>query len=126
VLAKWMAPVYETAGLEPPELERNLMQSRLGGYDIVGLDWLALEVKRQEQAAVGTWWRQTVRQASEGQVPFLMWRQNRRPWRFRVRVRTAHGAGDLWAHHFVDADLGLEEAEQWFQMELWWRLQREG
>lgn len=72
----------ETLGItlgEVPKLQRNLLQTREGGYDLVGLDWLALEVKRQE--AVGTggirkghlrqWWAQTVA-SSMGSAPLDM------------------------------------------------------
>ena len=34
--------------LEVPLLQRNTIQSDRGGYDIVGLDWLAPEVKVPE------------------------------------------------------------------------------
>ena len=47
--------VYESLGLEPPLLERNLMQSHKGGCDLAGLDWLALEVKYQEQQQMTSW-----------------------------------------------------------------------
>jgi len=62
------------------ELRRNLAQTREGGYDIVGLEWLAMEVKRQETLDVENWWKQTLRQAGEGQHPVLLYRQNRKAW----------------------------------------------
>lgn len=54
---------YMEKGLDVPSLERNLMQSRAGGFDIVGLEWMALEVKRQEVLNVNLWWKQTCAQA---------------------------------------------------------------
>lgn len=72
-------------------LERNLTQTRGGGYDIVGLPWLALEVKRQESGSSSQWWRQTIRQAKPGQVPVLMWRGNRQPWRYRTALPVVTG-----------------------------------
>jgi hypothetical protein len=61
-------------------LKRNLMQSMEGGYDIVGLDWLALEVKRQETLDIENWWKQTLRQAGDTRIPVLLYRQNRKQW----------------------------------------------
>lgn len=64
---------------------RNLEQVRGGGFDIVGLSWLALEIKRQENLALNAWWEQCERQA-EGRVPVLAYRQNNRPWRVRMPI----------------------------------------
>lgn len=84
-VAKLLQPVvnevYVAAGFAPPLFKRNLMQSREGGYDIVGLDWLALEVKRQETLNVNTWWKQTIEQAGEKQTPVLIYRKNHGKWR---------------------------------------------
>lgn len=62
------------------KLERNLEQTRKGGHDLLGIPGLAIEVKRCEQLAINQWWRQAVRQASEGLIPCLAYRQNRKPW----------------------------------------------
>lgn len=74
--------VFAEVGREPPKLERNLMQSREGGHDLVGLEWLALEVKRHETLSVGSWWEQTKKQAGTSKVPVLFYRQNgQRSWK---------------------------------------------
>lgn len=73
--------VYREFEMEPPALERNLMQSMKGGYDVVGLDWMALEIKHQETLKVGDWWNQAVRQAGESRIPVLMYKSNRVKWR---------------------------------------------
>jgi hypothetical protein len=65
-----------------PCLQRNTIQAHKGGYDIVGLDWIALEVKHQEKLAIGDWWEQTTRQAQGGKEPVLFYKQNN--VRFRV------------------------------------------
>lgn len=65
--------------------KRNLEQVRGGGYDITGLSWLALEIKRQENMSLNIWWEQCERQA-EGRVPVLAYRQNNRPWRIRMPI----------------------------------------
>lgn len=64
-------------------MRRNLEQTQCGGFDIVGLPWLALEVKRQETLHLGQWWQQCLAQAG-GRVPVLAYRQNRMPWRVRM------------------------------------------
>jgi len=118
LIAGWL---LEVAPDQCPELKRNLMQSREGGHDLVGLDWLAIEVKRQEALAVGSWWKQTVRQAGADKVPFLMWRQNRTPWRFRVRLSALHGLTPTCGQSVVVCDLDQEAAKLWLQHEFYWR-----
>ena len=73
--------VFEERGLEPPVMFRNQNQSFQGGYDIDGIDWLALEVKRQEQLNINGWWKQTLSQANPEQVPVLIYKQNHKPWK---------------------------------------------
>lgn len=74
-----------------PSLERNLMQSHKGGHDIVGLDWLAIEVKHQERFLVSPWWAQTKRQAADSEIrtgvkadPVLCYRKNNVLWKVRL------------------------------------------
>ena len=67
-------------------LKRNLMQSAEGGYDLIGLSFLALEVKRQEILSLPAWWRQTTKQAACGQSPVLWFKQSRKPWRVILPV----------------------------------------
>ena len=76
-----MDKVYLEFGMVPPEMKRNLEQTRGGGYDLVGIDWLALEVKRCETLQINKWWTQTLRQSNVNQLPVLIYRQNRKPWR---------------------------------------------
>ena len=66
------------------ELKRNLEQVRVGGYDVVGLPWMALEIKRCETLNIKAWWEQCLRQCKKGQVPILAYRQNNKPWRVRL------------------------------------------
>ena len=69
---------YRERGLPAPEISRGKH-----GRDLIGLPWLAPEVKRHEAAgaaSIDDWWDQARRQARGGQVPVLIWRQNRRPW----------------------------------------------
>ena len=79
--------VYQSHGVPAPALERNLMQSMKGGYDIVGLEWFALEVKRHEKVSNSStlqWWMQCKRQAAEGQDPVLFYRPNNINWRIMM------------------------------------------
>lgn len=76
--------VFGDRGLEIPKMFRNQNQSALGGYDIDGIDWLALEVKRQENLSINSWWKQAVRQASMEQVPVLIYKQNHKKWKVQM------------------------------------------
>lgn len=117
--------VYGEHGIEAPMLERNLMQSHKGGHDIVGLDWLALEVKHHETLAVEQWWEQTKAQAEKagkaaGRMvePVLLYKQNRTKWRVRLfgvlkagrnevrcPVEVSEEAFLVWFHHSLDHEL---------------------
>lgn len=70
--------IYDLLGIK---VERNLDQWRSGGYDLVGLDKVALEVKRAKKPLLNAWWKQTVAQANEaGLVPCLWYRLDRQQW----------------------------------------------
>lgn len=123
VIEGWALPITEALGLPPVSLERNLQQSRAGGYDVIGLDWLALEVKRHENLQVSTWWKQTLRQAGDTQVPFLMYRPSRTPWKFRVRLTTAHYGPEVSTSlNGLTVDMDADNCCTWFQYELYARL----
>ena len=104
--------VYEKNGLEVPSLERNLMQANKGGHDIVGLEWLALEVKHQETLHITQWWEQAVRQAGENRIPVLLFKQSRSQW--RVMLPSVLDAGDWFIN--VTAEIRLEDFLKWFKM----------
>ena len=78
--------VYNELGIEPPVLKRNTLQSFAGGYDIIGIDWLALEVKFQERLQIDKWWQQTIQQTAQGQFPVLFFRQARKKWRVIIGI----------------------------------------
>lgn len=60
---------------------RNQNQSAVGGCDI-DVFGLSIEVKRQETLCLKSWWSQAVISAARTQqLPVLIWRQNRQPWR---------------------------------------------
>lgn len=63
------------------EIKRNLNQTREGGYDLVGLEGFAIEVKRAEKLLIKKWWEQAVNQSEPGKtLPVLIYRQSRQPW----------------------------------------------
>ena len=111
LIMRWLAPVYVELGHTPPVLKRNVEQVRGGGFDLVGIDWLALEVKRQETLNLTSWWNQTLRQAGSHQLPVLMYRANRQPWRFRMKLRCLVGdPNGTWDYELAVADLMDTEA----------------
>lgn len=78
---------YRAAGVEEamiPRVVRNLLQSRQGGYDVSGVEWAAIEIKRQETLNVAKWWEQTKKSAGPNQEPILIYRQNGRKWRIMM------------------------------------------
>ena len=65
------------------EFKRNLMQTAEGGYDVLGLDDYAIEVKFQERLCLEKWWKQTVEQAN-GKKPVLIFRKRREERRVAI------------------------------------------
>lgn len=64
---------------------RQRYQKKL--YDIFGLPWIALEIKRVEnQSGINGWWKQVKEATKPGQIPVLMYRQNNAPWKIRTRL----------------------------------------
>lgn len=110
--------IYEAHGLEPPTLQRNTLQSDFGGFDITGLEWLALEVKRQEQLNVAAWWEQTCRQARNCE-PVLFYRRNNGAWTV-VMYGYLFAALPITAVVRVDVDTFL----RWFRARLSYELER--
>lgn len=95
--------VYAMAGREPPELARNLMQSRNGGFDVAGMEWMALEIKHHETLNVPQWWDQTKHQAGQSRIPILMYKKNN--VKFRVVMFGYLPAGDKRVRCPVDITL---------------------
>lgn len=66
-------------------LSRNLAQTREGGADCIDLPGWAIEVKGCERF-LSAWFDQAKRQAGDDQMPVVMWRQSRKPWRVFVEL----------------------------------------
>jgi|TARA_Y100000310_G_scaffold64720_1_gene60227 Holliday junction resolvase len=71
------------------EYKRNLMQTQDGGYDVLGLEGYAIEVKFQEKLQIEKWWEQTVDQAN-GKIPVLFFRRSREDWRVVLPLEPPH------------------------------------
>lgn len=99
-----------------PQLFRNQNQSFEGGYDIDGLPWLALEIKRCETLQLNKWWEQTVRQTGEGQTGVLMYRQSRKPWRIQMMGSLMYN--DELEECSARVDISLEDFLTWFKCRL--------
>ena len=103
----------------PVKLERNLLQANDGGQDIIGFDWLSVEVKRQEVLHVDKWWQQTLEQCGEGQIPVLFYRMTRRPWRVVMRAELKVIDGERLV---APVEISLDTFLEWFELELYSRL----
>lgn len=65
-----------------PLVQRNQNQSAVGGSDLTNPFSMCIEVKRQEQLSINTWWKQCLTASHEfGGVPILVFKQNREKWR---------------------------------------------
>ncbi len=81
----------------PPLLQRNTLQAHRGGQDVVGLAWIAPEVKHHAKVSrvmVDAWWRQCVGQARDKQTPVLFYRGDNEPWRVRMPGKCLIGDKD--------------------------------
>lgn len=122
LIMKWSAEVVDTLrdygyDVEDVKVERNLNQTRVGSggsYDLVGIEWLALEVKRQETLNVNAWWAQTVKQCGEDQEPLLMYRQNNQKWKFMTKI--------VYQGVPITVTMDEEQAARWFKTNKWTRL----
>lgn len=83
--AEWLYKEFNLS-IKP---ERNLEQTRDGGHDLNGFQPLCVEVKRCETLAKRDWWLQvTSAVTKEYSVPIVMYRQNRKKWKFLISARS--------------------------------------
>lgn len=52
---------------------RNHSQAAIGGYDVTGLEPLAIEIKDHKKLNINTWWKQTIKQAPGDLIPVLIY-----------------------------------------------------
>ena len=70
------------------EITRNLVQSREGGADLLGVPGWAIECKRAADKSLNKWWLQACQQADRaGMKPALIYRIDRCDWRVIVAMR---------------------------------------
>lgn len=93
--------------------QRNQNQSAVGGNDLCNTFDLSIEVKRQEQLSVNTWWRQCTAAATKaGETPVLIYRQNRKPWRVVTYVWLPLPDG---GHATARAEIDIDTFKVWFE-----------
>lgn len=93
-------------------IQRNQNQTAVGGCDLSNCYGLAVEVKRQEALSVGTWWKQCVTSAARNnEMPVLMYRQNRKAWRFRTWAWIPLADGK---HVRAEVEFDLDTFKVWF------------
>jgi len=70
------------------KMTRNLDQTRDGGYDILGLDEFAIEIKHYAKGCHHRkeWWDQVCTAASDHQIPVLIYKYNYQPERVVVPI----------------------------------------
>jgi len=63
-------------------VQRNQNQSAVGGNDLINTYGFGIEVKRQEILNINTWWEQCTTSAKKNsEIPVLLYRQTRKPWK---------------------------------------------
>jgi len=99
-------------------VQRNQNQTAIGGCDLTNVFGMAVEVKRQEQLAIPAWWRQTVAAAERNnELPVLIFRQNRKPWRVRTYAWLALPGAETgsWSRQqMIVAEFDEDSFRQWF------------
>lgn len=107
-----------------PVMSRNLVQTQNGGHDLVGIDWIAVEVKfYKETQQLDQWWAQAVRQGERVNAePVLIWKNNGRKWRVRMYGRLTIEPGRRLK---TPVDISYEAFALWFEKRLEVELRKE-
>jgi hypothetical protein len=115
--------VYAKHGRDAPVLQRNQLQSHLGGEDISGIRWCSIEIKHQEALSVEAWWAQCVKQCKGIREPILLYKQNNIKWRVRIWAAiVVHGSTDTQWHVI---EMGANEFLIYFEARLTIEVQKE-
>lgn len=119
-VAKLLNPILERVchshGIPAWKLARNLTQTQSGGFDLDGLDWIAIEIK-WHQVVTGKltgWWNQAVRQAGDSRVPVLIYKANGTKWRVRLWTLITIDA-DTKRRLRVCSDITFDDFLTWFE-----------
>lgn len=126
--------VMKEMGCEKPTMQsvqRNQNQSAVGGADLTGTLGVSIEVKRQEQLSVNTWWAQCTKAAEQnGGTPVLLYRQNGKKWKCVLLVDLPlptyqDGAGWI-SISGVRAEVDYDTFKEWFKMHVKRYIERGG
>lgn len=98
-------------------IQRNQNQSAVGGNDLNNTFGLSIEVKRQEQLAINTWWNQCEVAANRNnELPLLIFKQNNKPWRFITYGFLHTPAKDgAWSSVRARVEFNQDTFELWFK-----------
>ena len=102
------------------KIHRNPDQARNGGYDILGLEPFAIEVKRAARPLLKKWWMQAVAQADAADgphIPVLIYRIDRGEWRVLIPLLDV-GSFDLKYIPEISLDLFYLVARQQLELDL--------
>lgn len=93
-------------------VQRNQNQTAVGGNDLTNCLGLSIEVKRQEELSINTWWKQCVSAARRNnELPVLIWKQSRKPWRVMTYGQAyLPGGGTVQ----VTMQISVEDFKVWF------------
>lgn len=99
-------------------VQRNQNQTAVGGCDLTNVFGMSVEVKRQETLSIPAWWRQCVAAAERNnELPVLIYRQNRKPWRVRTYAWLALPGGEPGQYdrqQMIVAEFDEASFKQWF------------
>lgn len=99
-------------------IQRNQNQSAVGGNDLTHTFDISIEVKRQEQLAINTWWNQCEVAANRNnELPLLIFKQNNKPWRF-ITYGFLHAPGKdpgSWTSVRARVEFSQDTFELWFK-----------
>ena len=100
--------------------QRNQNQSAVGGSDLSNPLYLEIEVKRQEDLSVNSWWKQCITSAERtGGIPILIFRQNRKKWRVCMQAELPlfpECSKKYLAMPRVRVEVELDTFKEWFKM----------
>ena len=112
--------VMEAGGYALPDkpiIQRNQNQSAVGGSDLSNTFGLCIEVKRQEQLSVNTWWNQCLAAAKQNaETPVLLYRQNGKKWRCVVMAQLQLPAVDTVSSFMIARiEMSWDDFLSWFE-----------
>jgi hypothetical protein len=125
-IIKLLDPIIKRVALEhgydisSASVQRNQNQTAVGGCDLSNTFGCAIEVKRQEQLAINTWWEQCLAQAKRNnEIPVLLFRQNQKKWRcimdgaiMVLDSTSPSGLSPVW----VRVEVSIDDFLVWFEL----------